>query len=66
MILEGDGNELNIIEFKRFDTSTIVIMTQQIKNIRDNATLMMEIVKVTGDTDLIVNVIDYVRSTLMS
>ncbi|CAO3703367.1 unnamed protein product [Rhizopus stolonifer] len=57
---DSDDNELNTNEFKKFDTSTLVIMTQQIKNLRNNAAIVTESMKMIGDADVIINGIDFI------
>ncbi|CAO3668125.1 unnamed protein product [Rhizopus stolonifer] len=57
---DSDDNELNTNEFKKFDTSTLVIMTQQIKNLKNNAAVMTESIKMVDDTDIIINGIDFI------
>lgn len=57
----GDNNESNTNEFKKVDGSTLAIATQQVNNLRDNAAVIIDSIRLTtGDTDIIVNGIDYV------
>lgn len=53
-------SELNTNEFKKKDVSAAVAINQQVKNLRDNAAVLIESNKLTKDDSDIVNGIDFV------
>lgn len=62
ILKDSDDNELNTGEFKKRNVSKSVMITQQIKNIRDNAAILIEWKKLTKN-DITVNGIDYIGDT---
>lgn len=62
ILKDGDNNELNTGEFKKKNVSKPIKVTQQIKNIRDNAAILIESKKLTKN-DIAVNGIDYIGNT---
>lgn len=57
---DNHDNELNTSKFKKKNVSQSVIISQQIKNIRDNGAIMIESKKLTKNNAIIVNGINYV------
>ncbi|CAO3703102.1 unnamed protein product [Rhizopus stolonifer] len=63
IIKDDENNELHAGEFKKTKVSKSVITNQQVKNLRDNAAIMIESKKVTKDKNIGINGIDYIGDT---
>jgi hypothetical protein len=63
ILKDSQDNELNTNEFKKKNVSIAVLMNQQVKNLRDNAAIMVESIKLIEDGDIAINGIDYVGNS---
>lgn len=63
ILKDDDSNELNTCEFKKKNVSKSVIFSQQVKNLRDNAAVLIESSKATNNDNIIINGIDYIGDT---
>jgi hypothetical protein len=60
ILKDSEDNELNTNAFKKVDISTLVVTSQLVKNLCNNAAVMVDSIKLTGDANIIVNRIGYV------
>lgn len=61
ILKDNNNNELSMCEFKKANVSSALKKSQQVKNLRDNASIIYESRKVLNSTDsFIVNGIDFI------